>query len=81
MLAELSRHKSADSQSGEDLSKLLTDAHKARNRLMHSFFGEHNVRRDSNEGRAIMMADLQTIHESLNKAYEVASSPVKTDRS
>ena len=41
-----------------------------RNRLFHSFFREHNFRRDSAGGRALMLQDLETIHEKIINAYK-----------
>lgn len=52
------------------LEDLLTRALKARNRLFHSFYRQHNFRRNSNEGRDLMMLDLQEIHETLLDAYK-----------
>ena len=56
----------------EELESLLSDALGARNRLQHSFFREHNFRRNSEEGRAIMFADLESIHATLLDAYKKA---------
>jgi hypothetical protein len=52
------------------LDDLLAQALKARNRLAHSFYLRHNLRRNSEEGRAIMLEDLESIHDKLLKAYK-----------
>jgi hypothetical protein len=45
-----------------------------RNRLNHSFYMEHNLRKDSEQGRAIMLADLEVIHQNILNAYITAST-------
>ena len=40
-----------------------------RNRLNHSFYRQHNFRRNSDEGRALMLADLQAMHDRILGAY------------
>ena len=54
---------------GEKLQDLLALALSERNRLNHSFYRQHNLRRDTEEGRVIMLADLEAIHERLLAAY------------
>lgn len=54
----------------DDLETLLLKAREARNRLSHSFFREHNFRRNSDEGRALMLEDLESIHNALLNAYK-----------
>jgi len=49
---------------------LLSDALRERNRLFHSFYRQHNFRRNSEEGRAVMWSDLDSIHETLLRAYK-----------
>src|SRR5579871_1328737 len=46
-------------QSLEEIELLLESALRARNRLMHSFYRQHNFRKFSEEGRTIMMDDLE----------------------
>ena len=53
----------------EDLEKLLSDAVASRNRLTHSFYLQHNFRRNSDDGRDLMLCDLEAIHEELLEAY------------
>ena len=57
------------SQPDEQLEELLMSALTERNRLNHSFYRQHNLRRNSEEGRMLMLADLQVIHERLLDAY------------
>jgi hypothetical protein len=54
----------------DELANLLSDALVERNRLSHSFYRQHNLRRNSEEGRALMMADLDSIHTKLLDAYK-----------
>jgi len=56
----------------EELKGLLRDALAARNRLAHHFYREHNFRRNSPEGRDIMIADLEELHETIINAYKAA---------
>lgn len=52
------------------LEALLTRALDERNRLSHSFYRHHNFRRNSDDGRQIMLSDLESIHDTLLKAYK-----------
>jgi hypothetical protein len=54
----------------DELACLLSEALEQRNRFSHSFYRQHNFRRNSEEGRGIMLADLESIHESIIKAYK-----------
>lgn len=49
----------------DELAVALTE----RNRLNHSFYRQHNFRRNSDEGRALMLADLQVMHDRILGAY------------
>ena len=53
-----------------DLEELLSDAVASRNRLTHSFYLQHNFRRNSDNGRDVMLCDLEAIHEELLEAYK-----------
>ncbi len=66
LLKSLNNH----TQSLDRLSDLLATALKGRNRLFHSFYREHNFRRSSEEGRTIMLQDLNGIHSALFDAYK-----------
>ena len=54
----------------EDLEAVLTKALKERNRLTHTFYREHNFRRNSEEGRKVMLTDLESIHTAILDAYK-----------
>jgi len=54
----------------EHLEDLLSKALKERNRLAHSFYRQHNFRRNSEDGRQIMLDDLEQMHEVLLEAYK-----------
>lgn len=58
------------SVSVEHLEELLTKALNERNRLAHSFYRQHNFRRNSEDGCQIMLDDLENIHEVLLEAYK-----------
>jgi hypothetical protein len=52
------------------IEPLLAAALDARNQLQHSFYRRHNFRRNSEEGRELMLADLESIHEAILDAYK-----------
>ena len=54
----------------EEIAALLERALRERNRLSHSFYRRHNFRRNSGEGRAVMMQDLERVHEAILEAYK-----------
>jgi len=58
--------------SEQDLERLLVEALDARNRLAHTYYREHNLRRNTEEGRAIMITDLESLHGTLIEAYRAA---------
>jgi hypothetical protein len=47
----------------------LAAALQARNRLSHSFYREHNFRRNSEQGRAVMLEDLCFLHRTILGAH------------
>jgi len=51
---------------------LFAKALAERNRLAHSFYRQHNVRKNSEEGRALMLEDLDAIHSTILEAYKEA---------
>ena len=51
------------------LEAQLEHALKERNRLVHHFFRHHNLRRQTLEGRDLMLKDLVAIHDTLLNAY------------
>lgn len=56
--------------SSAQLQELLSQALTVRNRLAHSFYLRHNLRRNSDAGCAIMMKDLESMHDRLLEAYK-----------
>ena len=59
-------------KSGDEIShisELLLQALNERNRLSHSFYRQHNFRRNSDEGCEVMLKDLDETHDILLKAY------------
>ena len=53
-----------------NLEDVLAKALDERNRLFHSFYRQHNFRRNSDEGRLRMLDDLESIHKTLLDAYK-----------
>ncbi len=60
----------AKNQSITNLEDVLAKALDERNRLFHSFYRQHNFRRNSDEGRQRMLDDLESIHKMLLDAYK-----------
>ena len=58
--------------SPQALEALFEGALNERNRLIHSFYREHNFKINTDEGRSIMIKDLETIHEKLLEAFKAA---------
>lgn len=69
-LGEMIRKLSHKTTSITHLGDLLTEALAVRNRLAHSFYLRHNLRRNSDESRAVMMKDLEAMHDKLVEAYK-----------
>ena len=69
-LGQLLKNVSSSSESVGHLEALLSRALTERNRLSHSFYRRHNFRRNSEEGRALMLKDLGSIHDTLLEAYK-----------
>jgi hypothetical protein len=69
-LGQLLKNLNNRTQSLDALDALLVKARDERNRLSHSFYREHNFRRNSDEGRALMLEDLETVHSALLDAYK-----------
>jgi len=57
-------------QSLEALDGQFAKARDARNRLSHSFYRKHNFRRNTEDGRAQMLEDLEAMHSALLDAYK-----------
>jgi hypothetical protein len=55
------------------IESLLADALDERSRLAHTFYRPHNFRRNSDGGRAIMLKDLESMHEVMLAAYKAVN--------
>ncbi len=69
-LGTLIKNAKGNCQQIEQIATLLNCALQERNRLSHSFYLNHNFRRNSGEGRALMMQDLEAIHGVILEAYK-----------
>lgn len=69
-LGQLLRQLQGTDEGLDKLDELLSKAKTERNRLSHSFYRQHNFRRNTSEGRSIMLKDLESIHEDIIKAYK-----------
>jgi hypothetical protein len=69
-LGQLLKSVNNHSQSLDALDGVLSKALQERNRLLHSFYRQHNFRRNSDEGRALMLQDLEAIHSALLDGYK-----------
>lgn len=69
-LGQLITKLKANDQSVANLEDVLAKALDERNRLFHSFYRQHNFRRNSDEGRQKMFDDLELIHKALLDAYK-----------
>lgn len=69
-LGQLLRSLHRSTESLEALESQLSKALTERNRLFHSFYREHNFRRNSDAGCALMLQDLESIHNTVLDAYK-----------
>ena len=69
-LGQLIRAAQAKVSTPDNLEDLLERALRARNRLNHVFYRRHNFRRNSDEGRAVMLKDLEHMHDEILGAYK-----------
>jgi hypothetical protein len=69
-LGQLIRELNETAESLDALKSLISNALRERNRPFHSFYRQHNFRRNSNEGRALMLNDLESIHDAVFQAYK-----------
>lgn len=70
LLTKLKRHVEID----DDLSARFASALAARNRLSHGFYERHNLKIQTDEGRDVMMADLEALHDELFTAWQLAGA-------
>src|SRR5450759_5250327 len=78
-LGTLIKNAKDKSQPVEEIAVLLERALQERNRLSHSFYRRHNFRRNSGEGRAVMMQDLDAIRAVILEAYKALMLLAGTD--
>lgn len=78
-LGQLLKNLKNSSESVDHLEEQLVRALNARNRLAHSFYRQHNFRRNSEEGRAKMLEDLEQMHNDLLEAYKAVMLLSGTD--
>ena len=71
-LGQLVKAVGSAAASPEAIEKTFALALKERNRLAHDFYREHNFRRNTDEGRDIMLKDLEQMHEHIITAYKAA---------
>ncbi len=69
-LGQLLKRLNRSTDSAAHLDDLLGRALGERNRLSHSFYRQHNFRRNSGDGCEVMLVDLSNIHEVLLEAYK-----------
>jgi hypothetical protein len=69
-LGQLIRSTKRHTAALDHLEPLIGTALEERNRLAHHFYRQHNLRRNSDGGRSIMLDDLESIHDVLLKAYK-----------
>ena len=72
-LGQLIRSFGTIGHSIEDLEQRLLDALASRNRLTHTFYLRHNFRRNSDDGREVMLRDLEAMHDDFLEAYKAVS--------
>ncbi len=69
-LGQLIAKLKAKNQPIANLEDVFVKSLDERNRLFHSFYRQHNFRRNSDEGRQRMLDDLESIHKTLLEAYK-----------
>ncbi len=71
-LGQLTKHVRAEIGTDKEIEKKIQKALKHRNKLMHSFYREHNFRRNSDDGRSLMIEDLEVMHKEILDGYVAA---------
>lgn len=69
-LGQLIRNTKSHTIELEKLEPLLSKTLEERNRLSHHFYRQHNFRKNSVEGRQIMLNDLEKMHDTLLEAFK-----------
>ncbi len=57
----------------EHLAERFASALRARNRLNHGFYERHNFKIQTEEGRDVMIADMEELHEELFQVWRISS--------
>ncbi|HXT69935.1 MAG TPA: hypothetical protein VN700_09280 [Vicinamibacterales bacterium] len=78
-LGQLLRQLPGLKENSDDATDLLVRALDERNRLFHSFYRQHNFRRNSTDGCQVMLDDLESIHEIIITAYKFVLRTVGID--
>ena len=73
-LGNLLRQTSKDVSFDDNTFWIFDAALDARNKLFHGFFERHNFKIQTDEGRDIMIADLDQLHDKLFNAWRIASA-------
>ena len=69
-LGQLIKNTKRHTDALDQLETVLSSALQERNRLSHHFYRQHNLRRNSEAGRSIMLNDLEAIHVTLLEAFK-----------
>jgi len=69
-LGQLLKNVRGSTETLDHLADVLDCALKARNKLSHSFYRRHNFRRNSDEGRKVMLDDLEAMHVTIFNAWK-----------
>jgi hypothetical protein len=72
-LGQLIKNTKRHTEALAQLEPMLSTALEERNRLSHHFYRQHNFRRNSEEGRSLMLDDLESIHTTLIKTLKALS--------
>lgn len=78
-LGTLIRGVQTKSHDFDHLAEQVAKALAERNRLSHHFYRQHNFRRNTDEGRGLMLTDLEQIHDAIMVAYKLVLKVVGFD--
>jgi hypothetical protein len=70
-LGQLVKNTKRHTDALDKLEPMLSAALEERNRLSHHFYRQHNWRINTDAGRALMLDDLESIHNTLIKVYKL----------
>jgi hypothetical protein len=72
-LGQLIKNTKRHTDALDQLEPLLSAALDERNRLSHHFYRQHNLRKNTDAGRSLMLDDLESINNTLITAYKALS--------